>query len=235
MSLKKNKTGSNMYPWIDAMHTHLAGECKHGCKYCYVKTGMQKNNPRFTGPISLVEDEFKVNYGTGKVIFIEHCQDLFAKEVPTKYIDRILKHCADWPDNTYVFQTKNPLRIVLGNWIFPPKYIIGTTIETNRIIPGISNAPTPAERMASMLRLDSSLGTKVRKFVTIEPVLDFDVDILANWIVEINPEFLNLGADSKKNDLPEPTVEKVMALVARLHESGIELREKHNLQRLKAK
>jgi hypothetical protein len=71
-----------------------------------------------------------------------------------------------------------------------------------------------------------------RKFVTIEPVLDFDVDVLAEWIDRIRPEFLNLGADSKSHGLPEPTVDKIMALVAKLKEYGIELREKHNLGRL---
>jgi len=71
-----------------------------------------------------------------------------------------------------------------------------------------------------------------RKFVTIEPVLDFDVDDLAAWIGFIKPEFLNLGADSKGHGLTEPTVEKVHALVDKLKEYGIELREKHNLERL---
>jgi hypothetical protein len=70
--------------------------------------------------------------------------------------------------------------------------------------------------------------------ITIEPVMDFDVDILAMWIHEIHPFFVNLGADSKNRGLPEPTREKVMALVAALDEYGIELREKHNLERLKA-
>ena len=65
--------------------------------------------------------------------------------------------------------------------------------------------------------------------------LDFDVDILANWIAQIKPEFLNLGADSKHHNLPEPTAEKIHALVAKLKEYGIELREKHNLKRLTAK
>ena len=218
-----------MYPWISNMHTHLAGECKHGCKYCYVKTGFQKNNPRYTGQIRVEEDEFKVNYGKGKTIFIEHCQDLFAKEVPTIIIDRILAHCCAWPDNSYVFQTKNPLRIVLGNWKFPPNYIIGTTIETNRIIPGISNAPTPEERKNAMVKIKGC-----KKFLTLEPILEFDVDVLAAWIAEIKPDFLNLGADSKNNNLPEPSVEKIMALVAKLKDYGIDLREKSNLARLKA-
>jgi hypothetical protein len=33
--------------------------------------------------------------------------------------------------------------------------------------------------------------------------------------------------------LPEPTVTKILALVDKLKEYGIELREKHNLKRLK--
>jgi hypothetical protein len=74
---------------------------------------------------------------------------------------------------------------------------------------------------------------KDRKFVTIEPVLDFDVDILASWIDRIRPEFLNLGADSKNHNLPEPTLEKIMMFTEKLREYGIELREKKNLGRLK--
>lgn len=69
--------------------------------------------------------------------------------------------------------------------------------------------------------------------ITIEPVLDFDVSILVGWIARINPEFLNLGADSKNHHLPEPSVEKIEALIAELKKHGIELREKHNLQRLR--
>jgi hypothetical protein len=72
----------------------------------------------------------------------------------------------------------------------------------------------------------------LKKFITIEPVLDFDVDILAKWIGDIKPDFINLGADSKNRNLPEPTVEKIMSLVEELKKYDIELREKHNLQRL---
>ena len=110
--------------------------------------------------------------------------------------------------------------------LFPENSILGCTIETNRDMPEISMAPRPIERMKAM----SLLGG--RKFITIEPVLDFDVDIFARWIAAIRPEFLNLGADSKGHNLPEPPIEKINALVEKLREYGIELREKHNLKRL---
>ena len=111
---------------------------------------------------------------------------------------------------------------------------MGTTIESNRIYDGLSNAPTPEERMLAMSDVRwKDLG--FRKFLTLEPILLFDVDILASWADKIRPSFLNLGADSKGHGLIEPTVDKIMALVEKLKEYGIELREKHNLQRLTQK
>lgn len=114
--------------------------------------------------------------------------------------------------------------------LFPDGSIFGTTIETNRYLFNVmGNSPSPIERMEAMTKLPG------RKFVTIEPVLEFDVDILASWIDRIRPEFINLGADSKGNDLPEPTAEKIRQFTEKLIEYGIELREKHNLERLRAK
>ena len=224
MSLKKSV--GQMYPWVTHTHTHLGGECPHKCVYCYVDNPRWGRPERYQGPLHLIEKEFSVNYGTGKTIFIENCNDLFANDIPNDFIYRIMNHCFRYPRNCYVFQSKNPGRF--ADWpVAPQGSIFGTTIETNRIIPGISLAPYPEERMEAMVKI------KGRKFVTIEPVLDFDVDILASWIDKIQPEFLNLGADSKNHNLPEPTLEKIMDFTEKLKEYGIELREKHNLQRLK--
>jgi len=221
----KESTG-NMYPWVTHTHTHLGGECPHKCVYCYVDHFPFGRPKKYQGEIRLIEKEFKVDYGIGNVIFIENCNDLFAEEVPQSFIQRVVSHCDQYPNNTYVFQTKNPDRY-LDYAATPNNYILGCTIETNRDIPNISKAPAPSARMLAMTKVGG------HKFITIEPVLDFDVDILASWIDRIRPEFLNLGADSKGHGLPEPTVSKIHALVDKLKEYGIELREKHNLRRLK--
>ena len=225
MPLKKSV--GNMYPWVTHTHSHLGGECPHKCVYCYVKS-FPFRPAKYQGPLRLIEGELTIDYGTGKTIFIEHCNDLMAKTVPQEFINRIVMHCLRRSGNTYVFQSKNPARFLTMNSLFPDGSIFGTTIETNRVIHGISEAPPPTERVRAMLHVQG------RKFVTIEPVLDFDVDILASWIDRIRPEFLNLGADSKGHNLPEPTVEKIRQFTEKLKEYGIELREKHNLQRLKA-
>lgn len=217
-----------MYSWVTHMHAHLGGECPHKCVYCYVDNPRFGRPQRYIGELRLIEKEFETNYGSdNKTIFIEHCNDLFAADVPQVFINRIVMHCLSWPKNTYVYQTKNPARYLTMDALFPDNSIFGTTIETNRDIPNISKAPVPEARMLAMEKL------KARKFVTIEPVLDFDVDIIAEWIDRIRPEFLNLGADSKSRNLPEPTVDKIMRLVSKLAEYGIDLREKHNLLRLK--
>jgi len=182
---------------------------------------------KYSGPLRLIEDEFKVKYGTGKTIFIENCNDLFAEEVPGDLVLRILTHCSLWPENTYVFQTKNPGRYSKFIDFLPANRILGCTIETNRDMSTISQAPHPEKRASAMLLLG-----RERKFVTIEPVLDFDVDILSKWIAGTSPDFVNIGADSKGHGLPEPPMWKVEALIKSLKESGIEIREKHNLERL---
>lgn len=226
MPLNRVKAGSNMYQgWVTHTHSHLGGECSHKCSYCYVDS-FRARAPKYQGTLRLIEKELLVPYGKGKTIFVEHCNDLFAEEVPTKWIQEIIDHCHRFPDNMYVFQTKNPGRY--RHHCFPEKYILGVTIETNRTIPNIGLAPQPTTRMADMA--EQLMKTK---FITIEPILDFDVDYFANWILLIYPDFVNIGADSKGHNLPEPSMEKVQALINKLTSYGIEIREKHNLERLR--
>jgi hypothetical protein len=185
---------------------------------------------KYSGPLHLVKKELTVPYGQDKIIFIDDCNDLWAEPVPFAWIMQVLYHCDQWPDNDYVFQTKNPGRYRQFVGLLPKRCVLGCTIETNRyIINDISRAPEPAERMLAMEKL------QCRKFLTIEPIMDFDVDIMMFWIKRIMPDFVNLGADSKRNRLPEPTANKIMELISALNTAGIELREKHNLQRLKQK
>jgi len=175
-----------------------------------------------------VEDELRVRYGRGRTIFIEHMNDLFAKEVPGAWILDILDHCWKYPENTYVFQTKNPSRIPRLSAPVPPGSIIGTTIETNRPIP-CSLAPLTTSRASAL----GDIGLQgYRTFLTIEPILDFDVDPLAEMVIGVKPEFINIGADSKGCGLPEPSAEKVASLISSLQDAGVVIRKKVNLGRL---
>lgn len=221
-----NKSHGNMYSWVTHTHNHLGGECPHKCSYCSTKVMAKRFNiEKYKGPIRLIEKELTVGYGTGKTIFIENCGDLFAEQVPLYYIQKILKHCREYSGNTYVYQTKNPDRYAdfLGD--FPVMSLFGTTIESNW--ESNSRAPKPKDRMIAMAKLQERC-----KFVTIEPIIDFDVATMVIWIRQIRPLFVNIGADSKGIDLPEPAANKIKALIDGIGKAGIEIRCKRNVERL---
>jgi DNA repair photolyase len=221
-----------MYKFIDKTRNFLGGRCIHDCSYCYVnamKIKYPNLKERYSGEVRLLEKELNKSEGKGKTIFVQDMGDLFADNVPKEFIFRILEHLRDYPENTYLFQTKNPKRFFefdIGD--FPKNIILGTTIETNKqnIINKISKAPPVEER-----RYWISKAEFCKVFITIEPILDFDIEILVNWLKEIGPDFVNIGADSKSNNLIEPSKEKIELLINEL-KTFTQLNIKGNLKRL---
>ncbi len=57
-----------------------------------------------------------------------------------------------------------------------------------------------------------------RKFISIEPIMDFDLEIFAKWIEEIAPIQVSVGYDNWNNRLPEPSLSKTLQLIERLNE-----------------
>ena len=76
----------------------------------------------------------------------------------------------------------------------------------------------------------SSIGYKT--MVTIEPIIDFDLNPFVKMIAKCKPEWVNIGADSKSHGLPEPSAQKVWKLIFALEDAGIEVKQKSNLKRL---
>ena len=227
MGLSKSK--GNMYKFVTHCSTHIEGRCAHDCKYCYVSGTAHARPPKYDGLIRLNEAEFNTQYGEGKTIFVEHCNDIFGPGVKDAWVRRIMAHCCTWPNNTYVFQSKNPKFRRFRNFL-PPQSLLGVTIETNRDMTGITKAPAPAERV---MRMQAIAGMGHHAFVTIEPILRFDLDELVQMVKSIDPVFVNIGADSKNHGLEEPTIEEVEVLASRIAELGIEVKEKHNMERLR--
>jgi len=221
-----------MYDWVTCTHTHHRGRCPHGCSYCFVQ---HMRCARFyQGPLILKESELKVNYyrfGKGQTIFVEHMTDLFANELPWENAEKVLEHCRQYPENTYVFQTKNPQRMVCMYLagMMPKDFILGVTIETNdeKLTNQFSKAPWPVDRARYMGMIKHH-----KKFLTIEPIMRFDLGELVRLIKLANPDWVNIGADSKNQHLPEPSWQEVMDLIDALKQMGIEVREKANLERL---
>jgi hypothetical protein len=101
----------------------------------------------------------------------------------SEWMQRILARIEQLPDRTFLIQSKNPY--TFNDYRFPLNVLLGTTLETNRddLYEGISKAPLPSQRHEAMLKLHHP-----RKIITVEPVLDFDVEIMEKWIREMRPE-----------------------------------------------
>jgi len=226
-----NKATGEMYDFVTHTHSSLAGECSHKCSYCYVND-LKRRFPacqrKYSGKPRLVASELSVKFGTGNTIFTENLNDLWATNVPNELILAVLQHCRDWPDNTYLFQTKNPDRYHAFLNQLPPKCMLGCTIESDGGIEGISLAPLPMARARAMNRLQGPFQT----FVTCEPLISFSLRRLLIILAESKPNFVAIGADSKGHGLPEPTGYEVQALIDGLQRLGIEIRGKRNLDRL---
>jgi len=89
---------------------------------------------------------------------------------------------------------------------------LGATIETNRSY-NFSKAPPVTERAKAMVDLKYD-----RKFLSIEPILDFDLEIFAKRIEEIAPIRVAVGYDNWHNRLPEPSLTKTLQFIERLNE-----------------
>ena len=112
----------------------------------------------------------------------------------------------------------------------PDDVVLGTTIESNRVHECMKDAPSPFMRATGMRELHVTQDYDT--FITIEPILDFDLNELTDMILYADPNFVNIGADSKGHGLDEPTCEKIMELYERIIAAEIEVRKKINLERL---
>lgn len=212
-----NISKGNMYEFITHTWNTVKGECLHNCTYCYMKRFGKLNSVRFD------EKELQTNLGEGKFIFVGTSCDMWADNIPNEWIFKTLVHCNKFNYNNYFFQTKNPANI---RRILPANSSVCVTIETNRHYPKImNNCPTPQQRVEQIKYIRHPL------YITIEPLLDFDLAEFVEMLKECNPIQVNVGADTGKNNLPEPSKEKVINLVDELKKFTI-IHNKRNLNRI---
>jgi DNA repair photolyase len=171
------------------------------------------------------------NFGAGKRIFVGSSFDIFSESVPEAWIAETIRKCRNNPENSYLFQTKNPGRMIYFALAFPiqAEVMLGVTLESNRNYP-VSDAPKIQDRVTAMEVLREEYGFHV--MVSVEPVLDFDVNEFADMIGGIRPDFVSIGADSKGHGLIEPPWDKIRELISLL-EIFTEVKQKDNLSRLK--
>lgn len=211
-----NKSKGNMYEFITHTWNPIKGACYHDCSYCYMKKwGKLK-------PVRIDENEFKTDLGTDNFIFVGSGCDIFAKNIPSQWIEAILCKC-EHSNNKYLFQTKNPERFEEFEFYEYDNIALCVTVESNRYYPEFMiNSPQPLVRFFYMPNF---------QYITIEPIMDFDLNKFVQLIKVSYPKQINIGADSGNNHLPEPSKEKILELISELKKFTI-VHKKKNLNRL---
>ena len=213
-----NKQKGNMYGFVTHTWNPIKGRCGHNCSYCYMHSfwnRMKNSDFRIDGEMG--------NLGKDRFIFVGSSTDMWLGK--TEWISKVLTHISKYPKNTYLFQTKAPINF--DDWTFYDNQILGITLETNRDTKSVSNiADVPKERV-----IDFSKIPHHRKMITIEPIMDFDLEPFVLMIKIIKPEWVAIGADSGGNKLNEPPKEKVLQLIAELVKFT-NVYQKPNLERL---
>ncbi len=218
MPLRKQK--GNMYSFVTHTWNPIKGKCPHACTYCYCKRWGEQP------PLHLDEKELQTDLGQGNFIFVGSSCDMGAESVPGEWLIRVMQHCEQFPENTYLFQSKNPWGLKADFFL---KGVYGTTIETNRRYPCMGKAPRVRDRMKAMRYLRNR---GQRTMITIEPILEFDLRELVLLIANSGPEWVNIGADSQRCNLPEPSGDKVRELIDALEEFTT-VKIKKNLNRIR--
>lgn len=208
--------------------------CRFDCTYCNARKAAEtrfRHIPRYSDGFTpkLIEEELNRKFKPGEFIFVAYMGDI-AFATREEFL-RILAKIRQFPETLFLIQSKNPKQFY--DWRFdwgitlPPNVYLGTTIESNRDY-HLTKAPSPIERFRYLAGYPHKL-----KFLSIEPIMDFDLDDMVNWVALMQPDIIELGADNYHNHLVEPPWWKVEKLLNVLRGVCPRVIEKDGLERLK--
>jgi len=188
--------------------------CLHNCVYCWARRLAEtklKDVERYRDGFvpKLVDKELSKRFHRQNV-FVSDMGDLFGEWVPNEWITRVIDAIKQSPTSNFLFLTKNPGKYLKYVELYPENLVLGATIETNRDY-NVSNCPTTYERYKYMRELPFK-----NKVVSIEPVMDFDLEIFVQWLKDIGPVLVHVGYDNYNNNLPEPLLSKTYQLIDQL-------------------
>ena len=210
---KYKNSNPRMFNAIDKTWNPVIG-CLHNCCYCWAKRLVEtrlKNTVKYRDGFKpkLADSELNRRF-KNRFVFACDMADLFGDWVPKEWILDVLATIEKNPTSSFLFLTKNPKRYKEFLDIYPENLVLGATIETNRDY-AVSNAPPTVERYRNMADLPFK-----KKLISIEPIMDFDLDIFIQWLKEIGPTIVYVGYDNYNNELPEPSLTKTKQLIEKL-------------------
>lgn len=220
---------TKMFKSVKGNPWNPAKGCLHGCVYCWARHLAEDNLFRLDkyqdgfAP-GFFPAEMDRKFKPGEFIFVTDMGDLFGYWVPDDWICDVFRVIRNFPETDFLLLTKNPSRY--HDFHIPANSFIGTTIESNRPF-DVTKAPTPYRRYTSL-----ACHGHQRKFISIEPIMDFDLGTMLSWVRDIKPQIVEVGADNYRHNLTEPDLQKIQALIIGLEAEVPTVHVKKSMERL---
>lgn len=138
-----------------------------GCKFCYAEVmtkrlkgmGQEKYSEGFKFRIHPATLLVPYTWRRPQLVFVNSMSDMFHKDVPLEYLQRVFKVMNDTPQHTYQVLTKrgDVLEEYAPYLNFTPNIWIGVSVEDERVI----------ERIDHLRKVDAHV-----RFLSLEPLLD---------------------------------------------------------------
>lgn len=204
--------------------------CRFRCFYCNARKAAEtrfRHIPRYRDGFTpkLVEEELNRKFKPGEFVFVSYMGDI--AWAPQPWVETIMKRVRQFPETNFLIQSKDTKRFWDWGITLPPNVYLGTTIETNRDY-HLTLAPPPEDRFRFLAGYPHN-----HKFLSIEPICDFDLEVLSHWVELLQPDIVEVGADNYHNYLEEPGWWKVEELLKALPHLCPKVVEKDGLGRLK--
>ncbi len=205
---------TRMFKSIDQTWNVWVG-CLFNCSYCNARKAALtrfKHIERYKDGFKphLVESELNRKFKPGQFIFVAYMGDIsFAS---TEEVNQITTRIRQFPKSNFLLCTKDPSCFQRWHLNISPNIYLGTTIETNRDY-NLTKAPAPIERFRQLTGYPHNA-----KFLSIEPIMDFDLDHLLGWVGLLQPDIIEVGYDNYNNHLIEPKLDKTLELIQRLEQ-----------------
>jgi protein gp37 len=218
-----------MFPFINCPTWNPVTGCRHACTYCWARKLAEtklKHTKRyaqgFTTP-TLNPEELNRKFKDDDFVFVSDMGDLFCESIPDEWYAEVFCVIRAYMKTQFLLMTKNPHRYYGLGFRLPQNVVLGATIESNRVYLELSRAPDQRERIAAMQHLscDYVAQAGLKRFIAIEPILDFDLDEFLDKILSIKPWAVAVGYDNYNNHLPKPPLAKTLQLIEGLEAADI--------------
>jgi DNA repair photolyase len=187
--------------------------CGFNCTYCYGPAQYARFSkcdkckafrPHFH------PERMKQTFEKGKTYFVESLGD--PSFIPREIFQRILDHCASFPDTKFMIQSKEPG--YFSGFDYPKNIWLGTTIETDldKLAMCYSWAPLPSFRNTRLYAVQQEYP-ELHYYVTFEPIMVCSIRELKDIALYLNADAVYIGRDNHGHHLPEPAEYELTELV----------------------